>query len=251
MGCNAGNAKIKSWISSNKIFLNEPKTVEFLFTLKPNDYRSPDSVKFLGVHLDPKMTWEAHCIALCKKLSTLVYLLRSLSSRVSENVLLVCYHGCFQSHLSYALMAWGHSSHLQSVFKLRRRAVRVVAGLRYRADCRDAFTRLKIMTLPSLYIDQCLLYVHDHLQEFQAASSVHDYSTRSATKLDLYVTRCRLETSKNSSNYWCVKLYNCLPSSLRVQKARAFKSSIKTLLLKKAYYNLVEAIEGDLSLNVV
>ena len=69
---------------------------------------------------------------------------------------------CFQSHCNYAILTWGHTAQVSTVFKLQRRAARVVGGLLYRADVRETFMNLKILTLSSLFILSSLVYVKNN-----------------------------------------------------------------------------------------
>nr|CAI5848805.1 unnamed protein product [Callosobruchus analis] len=135
-------------------------------------------VKFLGVYLDAKLTWEEHIIRLCSKLSSLVYLIRSLSQCLSLPVLLAAYHGYFSSTILNGILIWGHSSHMDRVFRLQRRCIRVMSGLGWRDCCRNKFTELSLLTLPSLYILNCLKHIKANLHRFTYHSDIHDYPSR-------------------------------------------------------------------------
>ena len=73
-------------------------------------------------------------------------------------VLRAAYFVLVHCHLEYALLAWGHMSTCDRLFKSQRRAIRVVANLAYREDCRSYFRSLGILTVPSMLIFKCLEY---------------------------------------------------------------------------------------------
>lgn len=64
-------AKASCWFESNGFLLNEGKTQQMYFSLReipPSD--DPNSVKFLGVYIDSKLTWEAHINYVSGKLAS-------------------------------------------------------------------------------------------------------------------------------------------------------------------------------------
>ena len=127
------------WFTSNKLSLNVSKTQNINFSLRNAQCELPTehSVRFLGVHLDPGLTWREHVVHLTARLASITYLMRNLSRVVSHNVLMTAYHGYFASTMTFSLINWGHSAHASEVFGLQRRCIRVIAGLGYRDCCRD------------------------------------------------------------------------------------------------------------------
>jgi hypothetical protein len=62
--------------------------------------------------------------------------------------ILIAYHALVHSNITYAILVWGHSTHLCKVFNQQRKCIRVLGGLAYRDACRDMFKTLKILTVP-------------------------------------------------------------------------------------------------------
>ena len=79
-------------------------------------------------------------------------------------VLRAAYFVLVHCHLEYALLAWGHMSTCDRLFKSQRRAIRVVANLAYREDCRSYFRSLGILTVPSMFIFKCLECIKDRTE---------------------------------------------------------------------------------------
>jgi hypothetical protein len=98
------------------------------------------------------MTWEAHADHLVKTISKKLFVLRQLRSEVNDKTLVTAYHALVHSNITYAILVWGHSTHLRKVFNQQRRCIRVLGGLGYRDDCRDIFKTFKILTVPCIYI---------------------------------------------------------------------------------------------------
>jgi hypothetical protein len=49
------------------------------------------------------------------------------------------YYSYFHSVMTYGLIFWGNSSHVDKVFKLQKRVIGVIMGCSYRESCRDLF----------------------------------------------------------------------------------------------------------------
>lgn len=235
------------WFAANRLTLNNEKTVNILFSLRTADDAelSAPSTKFLGVHLDCTLKWEKHVEVLTSKLKQNVFLLRGLSESVSELVLRTAYFSLCHSVLSYAILAWGRAANWWRVFAIQRRAVRIVAGLGYRQDCRAQFVGLGILTFPSVYIYELMLYAKKNLNKFPTNNNYHAYSTRGGAELQTPYRR--LTKSQRGVNFLAPKYYNKLPAELRNMDMTKFRVQLKRLLVSKAYYSYDEFLCDDLS----
>ena len=146
-----------------------------MFSLKRSDCHKK-TIKSLGIIMDAGLTWEAHVNALCNKLSSQVFVLRQLRYSVSLYVLKTAYYGLIHSSINYGILVWGHSVHINKVFSVQRKCVRVLAGLKYRDDCREQYKKLQIMTVPCMYIFAAVLFIKEN--EFNYNSAEHQYNTR-------------------------------------------------------------------------
>ena len=119
--------------------------------------------KVLGVYFDKTIKWDEHVFKLCKKLSTALFVIRSLTKLVDNNVLRYCYFAYFHSLIMYGLEIWGHAPQylFLKVFKLQKSAIRMLSNADYRDSCREfnLFEKQNILPLPALYIFQILLFV--------------------------------------------------------------------------------------------
>lgn len=230
--------QVSHWFTSNKLSINQEKTQHLVLSLRKHDHENPECVKFLGIYVDPYLRWDMHVSHLYKKLCKTIYILRNLRNCVTRQVLLVAYFSLFQSHLTYALLAWGHSSTAKRIFALQRRAVRIMYGASYRAPCKDIFTELKIMTLPSLYIHHCLMYIHKNRDNYTTLDEMHSYGTRYGK--DILLPRLRLSTSRFSVNHYAIKYFNSLPEEIKELNCLKFKNKIKELLLNGPIFSIDE-----------
>lgn len=240
---------IRTWFLANRLCLNAAKTQLVNFSLRLGGGSLADSssaAKFLGVVLDDRLTWEDHVICLSKKLSSIVFLIKNLTKTVSLNTVMVAYHGYFMSTATYAIFNWGHSPHSAVIFKLQRRCIRIMTGMRYRECCRHQFISLKILTFPSVYILQCLIFMKRNRSLYSTHSDRHGYPTRG--NADLVIGFRRLSKSRNGSGYYSPKLFNALPPWFRVIDEQSFRKRLKVFLVAGAFYSINEFLNADFSL---
>lgn len=231
--------QIKNWFAANKLLINSDKTQGLTFSLNPTVY-SGGSVKLLGVVLDDSLRWREHAAHLCETLARQVFVLRRLRDLVDSEVLLMVYHALFQSRLKYCVSLWGNSAHTDGVFKMQKRALRVLCNKGSRHSCRGLFRGMGILTLASEFILASLIFIHKNVSDFPVHSDFHEYDTRH--RADLAVTFSRLTTSKR--NRVNVSLYNKVPENIRQAGALQFKKIVKGYLMRNAFYTVNEYLSS-------
>lgn len=224
------------WFMANRLTLNITKTQKCTFSTKSlENIGNINHVKLLGLHFDQKLLWDHHTETVAKKLSSSTYLIRRLIGRVPIKVVLTSYYALCESHMRYGLLIWGHSpSAIKTIFALQRRVIRIIANIKYRDDCKPHFRKLNIMTLPGLFILECLLYAKKNIQPV-THGDLNKYNTRQA---DMWYTPFhRLVKTRNGPDYLCYKFMNKLPVEIKTLNVKDFKCKIKKYLLDKAFYS--------------
>jgi hypothetical protein len=234
----------ENWFISNKLTLNKEKTISIIFTLK--NYATAETfsnvTKYLGVFIDKQLNWNKHGDEVATKISKNLYLLRNLSDVLSQQYLKIAYYALIQSHLQYAILAWGHSPSRHRLFRLQRRAIRIIAKLGYKDDCHEYFQKLNILTLPCLYIYKCLEHIIKNLDSYPTLGAFHDYHTRAEA---ISFKTIRLSKSKDGINYFCIKFFNKLPVKItKTINEKMLLSKIKSYLIEKSFYSFEEFLEN-------
>jgi len=81
------------------------------------------------------------------------------------------YYSYFHSIMMYGLIFWGNS-HYSNIFRLQKRIIRIIVGIRGRDSCREHFKKLKILPLQSQYILSLLLFIVDNGDYFKVNSEI-------------------------------------------------------------------------------
>jgi len=133
--------KIQSWLKTWRMKANEAKSVQINFTLnkmtcppvKLNNDHLPqaDEVKYLGIHLDRRLTWRKHINAKRKqqdlKLRNLYWIIRRKSQLSLENKLLV-YKVILKPVWTYGIQLWGiaSNSNLEILERFQSNVLRII-----------------------------------------------------------------------------------------------------------------------------
>ena len=148
---------------------------------------------------------------LCKKLTRIIFLLRSLKYNVPFAYLRSAYYIIFHSIISYGLLIWGHSTgtYINKVFLLQKKAIRIIMNVGIKEHCKPLCVQSKIMTVTSLYILQLLLFLKNNVYSIECANNRHCYNTRRNELF--YVPIYRLSKTMNNHFAMALKVGNRMP----------------------------------------
>ena len=229
-----------SWFETNRLVVNYDKTEEIVFSLSKKDNTN---VKLLGIYLESRLNWETHTNNLCTRLSRVIFLLSKLRTCCAPELARNAYFAFFHSQLVYGITLWGNSPGAKEVFLWQKKAIRCIMGLGQRDSCRTHFNTLGILTVPSLFILNSLVYVKEHLPSLSLRNSIHCHNTRNNKQID--VNYARLTKTQKSFSFMGVKFFNKLPSAAKTVSMTRFKGVLEKWLKSKAFYSIAEMEEAD------
>jgi len=136
------------------------------------------------------------------------------------------------SIISYGIIFWGNSTCSNTIFKLRKRVIRIMMKTGNRESCRDLFKKLIILPLHSQYILSLLLFVVKNINMSKSNLVVHSVSTRHCP--DLYLPSAHLTKVQKGVYHSRIKVFICLPTGIKSLSGvvRKFKSALKRFLLE-------------------
>lgn len=146
------------------------------------------------------------------------------------------------SILRYGLIFWGNSCDIGIAFKAQKKCVRAICGIYPPDSCKPYFIKLKLLTLPCLYIFEIAIFV----------KSNPDYFTPMKGRKCDKIRHAALKTVKMAKTVlgMAPKIYNRLPRDIRsIENINNFKKTLSNFLIDKAYYSINEYLT-DYYLNV-
>ena len=155
----------------------------------------------------------------------------------------MAYFALVHCHINYCILVWGNSPAGSYIFRLQRRAVRVLGGIGYRDDCKHLFSQLNILTVPSVYILTSILYVNENRQGYRSHSSYHDYQTRNRD--NIRPEYCRLTATQRGPMNMAAVFFNKLPTSARSLTDSVLKRRLKKFLISRAFYSVTDFLECE------
>jgi hypothetical protein len=146
----------------------------------------------------------------------------------------------FHSLISYGIIFCGSSSNSVHVFRLQKRAIRIITGSRQRDSCRELFKKLKILPLHSQYIFSLLLFIVNNRNIFHANSDIHDINTMQNS--NLRQPQANLTMYQKVAYYSGIKVFNSLPISIKKISCdvKRFKLSLYEYLHLRSFCTLGE-----------
>ena len=249
--------KISDWITSNRLSLNIDKTNFIVFnkskitdTLPPvcinnNHIKRVNTIKFLGVFIDDKLSWSQHIGHIRNKISKSIGMLSCARRNLNRDTLKKLYFAFIHPYLNYCLDVWGQCSryHFQSLFKLQKRAMRVITFSNKIAHSAPLFESLEVLPLQSMYIMSVTLFMYKFYYRllppvidefFQHNTTIHSHNTRQSTLLHVPIIRSQF--SMHSIRFRGVLLWNQLPQFVNINELtfNQFKSTMRLRLLSNS-----------------
>jgi hypothetical protein len=220
--------KISNWFQYNLLVLQFNKTYYMHFTTKSklavhihishkiSPIINTFSTNFLGLTLDNTLSWKTHIEQLSSKLNSACYVIRSLKSVISTMNLRTIYFSYVHSIMTYGIIFWGNPSDSYNIFRLQKRAKRIIMNAGNRISCREFFKKLNILPLYSQYILSLLWFVIKNIDEFTKNSEVHTINTQQRS--DLHSPSMNLTKYQKGVFYSGIKIFSHLKISWNIKK---------------------------------
>jgi hypothetical protein len=223
---------LKQWFTANRLSLNISKTHAMIFSLNRQisshtlDLRihntpidTTTQSKFLGIHIDNKLTWSTHISHICNKVSKSIGILTKASKYLNKATLLMLYNSFVLPYLRYGNIIWGKAAsvHVSRLFVLQKRAVRIVCGAHFLAHTNPLFLDNRILKLHDLNTYLCAQFVfkiyHNIFPSafslpFHITPLVHPHHTRAITNTTARIPYCRTSQRQKTIAIHAPKLFN-------------------------------------------
>jgi len=127
-----------------------------------------------------------------------------------------------------------------NIFKLKKRAIRLITNSSNRTSCRRLFKKLGILPLQSQYILSLALLVSKNMEIFTPNSDIHTKNTRN--KCNLFLPQTRLTKYQKGVDFAGIKIFNYLSENIKKlsDNTNKFKRELKKFLLLGSFYSIEE-----------
>ena len=231
--CEKSFLQLKNWISSNRLTLNYSKTNCVLFSnLKiltnydfcintPNGpLPNKSAVKYLGVIIDYRLTWEEHTRHVVQKLSTARGILSKIRHHSPQSVLLNVYYSIVYPYLYYDVKSWDSAAakYTHRIQIEQNYIVKVITKLPFvKTKIAPLYDQLDLLRLIDIYKLEVLKFMFSLKKKilpkffndyYTIPSEIHEYPIRFACNDDNWAVnfRCIKSAAQRSIKFTGCKL---------------------------------------------
>ena len=252
-------AKVLQWLNCNKLSLNIKKSQYIVFrsiknypneinTVKINNQtlNKVKSTKFLGVIIDEFLNWAEHINTVKTKISRGIGILCKARRVLKTSTLVTLYNSFVYPYINYCIEVWGGASDksIKSLFKVQKRAVRIIKSASYLAHTQPIFHALNILNIYKIYEFKVALFMYKMEMQllpslfsdmFVKNSDVHNYPTRYAHNLRV-TCKHKTKLSEQSIGTAAISIWNHISVNLDTNcSICTFKYKLKKYLI---YHNI-------------
>ena len=246
--------KISLWLKINKLSLNIKKTHFILFHFRQqkitenikllidnNVVERVDNTKFLGVIVHENLTWINHITCISRKIHKGLGILKALQIKLPSTTLFMLYNTLIYPYLQYCNIVWAsqHNTHVESLVKLQKKAIRIVCKKRWDAHTLPIFRHLGTLKLNDINKLQtgCFVYkaINNLLSQtfsgyFVLNRNIHEHYTRQLHKV--HTAKVRTTIRKFSIRNYGPTIWHSIPDFLKEKPSiNTFKHTYKLYLL--------------------
>ena len=188
-----------NWLNANKISLNVKKTEMVIFKSKRKKFNDTvkiklsgkriyptASVKYLGVKIDQRLTWQHHINDLSVKLNRANALLFKIRKFVDDKILRSIYFAIFESNLNYCSLVWAQNYNaINRLVILQKRALIIMNYQPRNSHTSPLFRKTSVLKLKDKINLENILFITKSINNllpslfnnwFVVSSDTHKYN---------------------------------------------------------------------------
>ena len=159
--------KLSRWCIENKLTITMEKTNFVLFHTRNEPLvrnvreiatenmviNRVDAVKYLGITIDGKLTWNAHVEYVCNSLIKFFGIFKQLRHKVTTNIVRQLYHAFIYSKIKYGIEVYGNTSsrNISKLQVMQNKLLKYVMRFDIRTGTNFLHTTLDIMKVEDIH----------------------------------------------------------------------------------------------------
>jgi len=238
---------VSKWLQINKLKLNTKKTKYMMIGHKKTYSDSKIKIdgeiieivkemKYLGVILDAKLTFNKHAEYIQKKLGKKISFFGRIRQKISRKTALSIYNSIIAPHFNYCatILFLCNDREQNKLQILQNRAMRIILRRNRYSKISKMLEELNWLTVKQMLTLNTLIFVHkirnNLLQKYFTNNiiynmDIHKHNTRKCKEIRL--PEKKKANTQNSLFYKGMKCYNALPVPLKMQPINKFKIECK------------------------
>ena len=222
--------EIDKWFKLNKLSLSHSKSTFLLFhgpkinscdwlnLLQVGEEFVPraKTVKYVGLHLDEKLTWKDHINEIYKSLVKYFSVFYNIRDKINHKIARNIYYACIHSKIKYGIEIYGLacSTTLEKLQVLQNKLLKVLTKKEYRYSTNLLHTDLNILKVEDIHKHALLHFVykshvHKNITNFEnyfiTRGEIHGLNLRNNADLDAVQIRRehgRSTVQRTGSVFW-------------------------------------------------
>ena len=218
--------KIASWFNANGLTLHKSKTTFMAFNTKNPEYfndkiillehklqrigtrAESKSTKFVGIHLDDKLSWTCHIDFISKKVAQNLFLIQANKHFLPLKIRLLLYHAVIACYFNYVNVIWGYGN-IKKLEKIQKKAIRATVRATPISHTNLIYASLRIFKIKELIKINTLQMAQSILhgptpKSLEKLLYFKKYSrtTRESENLEIESQNTKNQTLNNAVKWW-------------------------------------------------
>lgn len=243
--------KLERWLRGSNLTINTEKTVHTIFKQKnkkeivvdikinKRQIKQTEVVKYLGVHIDNKLSWEKHANSIIRKIIPITAALRRM--HIPETVRDRIYYALIHPHLIYAVLIWSNARNyvLSKLSKCLNKSLKIIYNKNWYIHTEDLYKEVNKLKLENIIFIERAKTAYQIYKGFiktnlkiKMNQDLHEHNTR--TREVNHMENINNNAGKKTLNYHVHNTFHKLPE--KIQKAKhtvSFVQQIKTWCYNK------------------
>ena len=211
------------------------------FDIKVNNLviKRVDTIKFLGIIIDNRLTWKPHLENIINKISKFTGIFYRIKNCCNVDCLILMYYSLVYPNLMYCSALWGgaYKTYIDKLFVSQKKLIRVITDSNRYDHTAPLFLKHNLLKVHDIISYQTLVFVYKALKIYETDCGFQRHipvniQTRNAS--DLTIPLYKTSHAQQCVLYRGTKLWNNIVSDTKNKSLNTFKIHVKKQL-KSSY----------------